>query len=110
MVFEQGDIVLVDFDPSVGHEPRKYRPALVISSTDFNKRCALTALAPITSTDNRYPLHVYLEDDEADIRGYVVVEGLRTLDLNCRRCRVAGSASKEVMDRVLELVGAVFGI
>lgn len=32
MVFEQGDIIEVDFDPTRGHEPQKKRPALVVSA------------------------------------------------------------------------------
>ena len=32
MIFEQGDIVYLDFDPQSGHEQKSRRPALVISN------------------------------------------------------------------------------
>ena len=32
-IFEQGDIVYLDFDPQSGHEQKGRRPALVISKT-----------------------------------------------------------------------------
>jgi mRNA interferase MazF len=44
-----GSIWLVSFDPSVGAEIRKTRPAIIISGTIFNKRRKLTVL-PITSS------------------------------------------------------------
>ncbi len=34
---EQGDIILIDFNPQAGHEEKRIRPAYVISSYIFNK-------------------------------------------------------------------------
>ena len=36
-VFEQGDIVYLDFDPQAGHEQKGRRPALVVSNNLFNR-------------------------------------------------------------------------
>jgi mRNA interferase MazF len=44
-----GSIWLVSFDPSIGAEIRKTRPALIISGTVFNQRRKVTVL-PITSS------------------------------------------------------------
>ena len=41
-VFEQGDIVYLDFDPQAGHEQRGRRPALVVSNNLFNRVSSLT--------------------------------------------------------------------
>ena len=49
-VFEQGDIVYMDFDPQAGHEQRGRRPALVISNDLFNRVNSLTMVCPITHT------------------------------------------------------------
>ncbi len=57
MVFKQGDIVDVNFNPTVGHEPKKKRPALVVSSEDFNNATSMTIVCPITATDNGFFLH-----------------------------------------------------
>ena len=48
MAAEQGSIIWVSFDPSVGHEPSKRRPALVVSSDYFNYRCSLTVVVSTT--------------------------------------------------------------
>ena len=37
MVIQQGSIVLVDFDPSLGNEQKGKRPALVISKSSFQE-------------------------------------------------------------------------
>ena len=41
-IFEQGDIVYLDFDPQAGHEQKDRRPALVISNNLFNRVSSLT--------------------------------------------------------------------
>ena len=46
--YRLGSIWLVTFDPSVGTEIRKTRPAVIISGTAFNQRSKVTVL-PITS-------------------------------------------------------------
>ncbi len=47
--FEYGDIFLVDFDPSVGHEYQKIRPAIVVQSNQSLKNSSLVTIVAITS-------------------------------------------------------------
>lgn len=60
-VFEQGDIVYLDFDPQAGHEQKGRRPALVVSNNLFNRVSSLTMVCPITHTDRGHPFHVKLD-------------------------------------------------
>lgn len=108
MICSQGDIIEVSFDPSVGHEPSKHRPALVISTDGFNLKSSLTAVAPITSTDNGYPLHVRIDGEH--VTGFACIEQLRTFDLSSRPCHKLETASDEAMGEALTLIGAMFGI
>lgn len=62
----RGEIWLVEFDPSVGTEIRKTRPALVISNDIANRRSPKVTLLPITSTIREMPIVVILEPDEAN--------------------------------------------
>lgn len=48
--YRLGSIWLVNFDPSIGTEIRKTRPAVIISGTSFNQRRKVTVL-PITSAN-----------------------------------------------------------
>lgn len=48
--FLERDIITVNFDPSVGTEIKKRRPAIVISKNGYNKGHSQVIVCPITST------------------------------------------------------------
>ena len=79
MVFEQGDIVYLDFDPQAGHEQRGRRPALVVSNNTFNRFSSLTMVCPITHTDRNHPLHIRL-DERTRTDGVIMCDQVRMLD------------------------------
>ena len=102
---KQGDIIKVSFDPNSGHEQSGYRPALVISNNEFNKRTGLAIVCPITNTDNKFPLHVSL-DSRTKTTGVILCEHLRTLDLNARKCKVVEKAPSDILMKVTDIVTA----
>jgi mRNA interferase MazF len=89
VIFSQGDIIMISFDPSLGHEPAGRRPALVVSNNTYNDRTSLTLVCPITSVDNGFPLHMSLPAD-AGIEGFVMTEQLQAFDLHARRVDLVG--------------------
>lgn len=50
---KQGEIWVIRFDPTIGSEVRKTRPALVVSADDIGL-LPLRIVVPITSWDNAY--------------------------------------------------------
>lgn len=62
----RGDIMWVDFDPAVGNEANKIRPAVVVSNDGANRRAedigrGVVTVVPLTSrTDPLYPFQVLL--------------------------------------------------
>jgi len=111
-LFSQGDFVLVDFDPTVGHEPKKRRPALVVSTDRFNSLLSsLAVVCPITSVDNGYPLHIEIAPGNAT-EGFICTEQLRAVDLKHRKAArmEGGTLDEETMGSVLTVMGAIFGI
>lgn len=44
-----GDIYYVEFDPSIGHEFQKTRPAVVITSDELLKSSSVVSVVPFTS-------------------------------------------------------------
>lgn len=107
-LLEQGDIVEIDFNPSVGHEPAKARPAIVVTSYGFNSHSSLVGVVPVQSTDNGYPLHVPVSD--AGLHGFACVEMLRTVDVERRGCRMLGVASDATMRRIMGIVRGMFNL
>jgi mRNA interferase MazF len=61
MIFpHRGEVYLVDFDPSRGHEIQKTRPAVIIQNDIGNRYSAVTIVAAITSklSPRPYPVEV----------------------------------------------------
>jgi len=79
----QGDIVYLSFDPSIGHEIKKRRPAIVISKTDFNKMTGFCIVCPITSTQRFYGTYVEISLPQK-ISGDVVTHQVRSIDFTKR--------------------------
>ncbi len=53
---KRGEIWWVEFDPSIGSEIRKTRPAIIISNNAANRNLARVVVVPLTSnTDRQYP-------------------------------------------------------
>ncbi len=113
MLVEQGDLILVNFDPSLGHEPQKRRPALVVSVGYFNNVISsLTVVCPITTAVHPHPLHIEVPAG-MPVEGRICIEQLRGVDLSnpLRNAEPLGARlDAESMSRVLEAIGAVFGI
>ncbi len=57
---KQGDIVLLDFNPTKGHEQNGKIPAIVISNNIFNKNTRRVIVCPITSNEKNSLLIIYL--------------------------------------------------
>lgn len=105
-IFEQGDIVYLDFDPQAGHEQKGRRPALVVSNNLFNRVNSLTMVCPITHTDRGHPFHIRL-DHRTKTDGVVMCDQARMLDLNSRN---AGFVEKAPADITAEAVDLIIGI
>jgi mRNA interferase MazF len=79
----RGEIWLVNFDPAMGSEIRKTRPALVIQNDIGNNLSDITIVAAITSTLKRgYPFQVYLPAGEGglSVESVVALNQIRSID------------------------------
>lgn len=106
-LYAQGDLIEVDFDPTRGHEPSKRRPALVVSTYDFNLSNSMTIVCPITSNVRPFFLHEPLPED-APVRGVVVMEQVRAIDLDARPTRLIGRLDAATLHRVLVCLRSFF--
>lgn len=53
---QRGDVWWVEFDPAVGSEIRKTRPAVIVSNDAANRNLARVVVVPLTSSTGRqYP-------------------------------------------------------
>lgn len=102
---KQGDIVLIDFNPTRGHEQNGYRPAIVVSNNAFNKYTGMAMLCPITSNTKDFPTHYVLEDSKK-ISGAVLCEHVRSIDYTSRKIKKVEKASDNDLLSVMTLMAS----
>ena len=104
---KQGDIIAMDFNPSLGREQQGKRPALVISSEKYFKRTGLLIVCPISSTQNQFPMHVKLEGNFST-KGSVLTQHIRTIDPAARSVNYIESVSDDFKSHIIKIIGLCF--
>jgi mRNA interferase MazF len=104
----RGEIYLVGFDPTVGHEIQKTRPALIIQNDISNRFSPITIVAALSSqfSDPPFPREVVIEPHESGLgkRSAVIVNQLRSIDrrrLGARLGKLLPSAMRKVDEALL---------
>jgi mRNA interferase MazF len=81
---KRGEIYLVNFDPTLGSEIRKTRPALILQNNVSNEHSPITIVAAITSKfdDKLYPTEVLIEANEAGLTAdsVILLNQIRSID------------------------------
>jgi mRNA interferase MazF len=95
-------VVIVDFDPVVGHEQAGQRRALVVSYEPFH-RSGMATVCPITSRPTKYPGEVAIPAGHAGqtLDGLVLIHQLRTIDLRRVTALEIGGKPQAVTDPAL---------
>jgi mRNA interferase MazF len=110
---QRGEIYLVSFDPTVGSEIQKTRPALVIQNDIGNQFSPVTIVAAITSTFDvpPYPTEVVMEPKDSGLSqtSAVVLNQIRSVDRR-RLIKRVGKASLSVMERVDRAISISLGL
>ena len=99
---KRGEIFLVNFDPTVGAEARKIRPALVASNNINNAHSPIVSISPITSNISRiYSFEVKVPADTGGLqtRSKVMVNQTRAVD-KIRLIKRLGHLPEEIMKQV----------
>ncbi len=102
---KQGMIIKLNSNHQVGHEQAGYRPVVVISNNVFNEKAKLAIVCPITNTDNKFPLHIAL-DERTKTKGVILCEHLKSLDLRKRKYEFIEKLPKDILDNVINMVYA----
>jgi mRNA interferase ChpB len=108
--FNRGDVVSVPLDPAMGHEQKGTRPALVLTSKEFNL-LGDVLVAPITQGGDfsRYAgFAVSLTGSGCKTQGVALVNKIRMLDLAARKARKIERVPQEVLDDALGRLTALF--
>ena len=100
----QGDIIIVSFDPSMGHEQKGKRPGVVVSNYDYHARTNDIALVcPITNSIGDFPMHVLL-DDRTNTTGAIMCEQIRCIDISACQPEYIEVIPDDILDEVIDLI------
>ena len=94
-MFQKGDIVKVNLNPTKGHEQGNFRPVLVMNSVLLPG--GLNIVLPITSKQKSYPLEVDL-DDRTTTQGVILCFQIRTVDLAARGASLIEKAPDDIVE------------
>ena len=108
-VFDRGDIVSVPLDPVLGREQHGTRPALVLTTKNFN-RLGDVLVAPISQGGDhaRYAgFAVNLTGSGCKTQGVALVNKIRMLDLTARQAKKIERAPPMVIEDALSRIEAM---
>jgi len=105
----RGEVYLVSFDPTIGAEIQKTRPALVIQNDIGNRYSPLTIVAAITSHHDQplYPHQVFIEAPAGGLQvdSAILLNQIRSVDKQrlLRRLGVLKAGTLAKVDRALQI-------
>lgn len=98
MKVDRGTVVLVELDPTVGHEQRGVRPCIAVSDPAVNadQRFSLIAVVPVTGTPGDGALYPELSPGRSGLTktSYALIDHLRSVDKRRIR-RVFGRVTRD---------------
>ena len=109
MSLRRGEVYFVNFDPTIGAEIKKTRPALILQNDIANMYSPITIVAAITSKSDEqlYPTEVPIESPEGGmIRDSVVLlNQIRSIDKTrlVKRLGLLKPDTMQKVDRALEV-------
>lgn len=110
---KRGEIYLVNFDPTIGSEIKKTRPALILQNDVANQYSPITIVAAITSQfDSRlYPTEVFVKAKEGYLKvdSVVLLNQIRSIDKK-RLIRMLGVVNQETMVKVDRAIRISLGL
>lgn len=99
------DVVLIQLDPTQGHEIQKTRPCLIISPDEMNRHLKTVIVAPMTTQGLRVPTRIPVQFEGKE--GQIVLDQLRTVDRS--RCiKHLGHIDDSVGAQVLSVLCSMF--
>lgn len=103
-----GDIAWIDFDPQVGREQGKRRPALVLTDEGYNRASGLVVVCPLTSKRKPYPFALPVTVNK--VEGAVLVDHIKSIDWGARNVVFHSKADPQLLANVRAYVAVLLRI
>ncbi|MCB1657705.1 MAG: type II toxin-antitoxin system PemK/MazF family toxin [Pseudomonadales bacterium] len=104
----RNDIIFLDFEPTKGKEIGKYRPALVLSSREYQQKTGLLICCPISTSIRGHITEVAITNmDEPCVVAASIIQTLSWKERHAKKVTTAQPhVINEVLLRLLPLMGA----
>ena len=113
MRVDRGTVILLDLDPTVGHEQRGVRPCIVVSDPEVvaDQRFPLLCVVPITGTPGEGALYPPLGPGRSGLtkQSFALIDQLRSVDKRRVR-RVFGQLARRELGAVNEGLSLFLGL
>ena len=107
------EIYLVNFDPTVGHEVKKKRPALILSNNIHNQYSPLVTVAPLSSNTNKvYPFEVYVPKQLTGLNenSKIMIIQLKSIDKKRLINKIGNIEDKEITNTINKAISEHFSL
>jgi mRNA interferase MazF len=107
----RGSIYRVSLSPTVGHEIRKARPAVVVSNDHMNELAATVLIMPITTGQFGYYHWIEIDPPEGGLTkpSSIITEQIRSVDKQ-RLKRRLGEVNSQTMEKIEQSIRDHFGL
>jgi mRNA interferase MazF len=103
---DEGDLAWINFDPQMGREQAKNRPALIMTASNFNAATGFLVACPVIRTERPWRTRVLLVGTTTS--GFIMIEQLKSIDWLARGAafieRVPQSLFDDVKSRIATLL------
>jgi len=110
---KRGEVYLVSFDPTLGAEIQKTRPALILQNDISNRYSPITIVAALTSQFKNppYPTDVLITPPEGGLKtqSAALLNQIRSIDKR-RLIKLLGALKPETMSRVNDALQISLGL
>ena len=104
-VVNRFDVYLVNLDPSLSDDAKNTRPGVVVSPDELNRNVGHVIIAPIASTNAKYPTRVEVEFLNSE--RFVILDQIRTVD-KARLVKKIGEIGPPAQAAILDRLGELF--
>ena len=99
---------MMDFDPQVGREQARRRPALVMTDRRYNQASGLAVVCPLTSKRKPYPFALPVTVDQ--IEAAVLVDQLKSMDWAGRKAEFHSKADPGLVSKVRQYIAVLLAL
>jgi mRNA interferase MazF len=105
----RGEIWLVNFDPTIGSEIKKTRPAIIVSSQPFNRLRRTLVVVPLSSTHEQTEFPLLIAVRSSGRPSVAIVDQIKAAAKE-RFIRKLGVASAGEMEQIGDALAALLSL